>query len=120
MAEALLRDRGADRFEAFSAGTHAGHIRDLTRRVLTAAGLPAAGLHSQSVADYLGEPFDYVITVCDDAEQECPVFPGSGRRLHWSFGDPSAATGTDAQRLEVFQRVFDAIAVQVSAFVASP
>jgi arsenate reductase len=118
MAEALLRERGGDRFEAFSAGTHAGAIRELTLRVLDDAGLPAAGLRSKSVSEYLDEPFDFVITVCDEADQECPVFPGPGQRLHWSLEDPSAATGTEEQRLAVFERVFHAIALRIDTFLA--
>ncbi len=118
MAEALLRQRGGDRYEVRSAGTHPGEVRALTLRVLEEAGLPTDELRSESVEAYLDERFDLVVTVCDSAAEECPVFPGSGQRMHWSFEDPSAATGSDEQRLGVFGRVFDAIAARIDEFVA--
>jgi arsenate reductase len=118
MAEALLRQRGGDRYEVRSAGTHPGEVRALTLRVLRDAGLPTDELRSEPVESYLDEHFDLVVTVCDSAREECPVFPGSGQRLHWSFEDPSAATGSEEQRLAVFERVFDAIAARIDEFVS--
>jgi arsenate reductase len=118
MAEALLRQRGGDRYQARSAGTHPGEVRALTLRVLEEAGLPTDELRSEPVEAYFDEQFDLVVTVCDSARDECPVFPGSGRRLHWSFEDPSAATGSDEQRLAAFERVLDAIAVRIDEFVS--
>jgi len=118
MAEALLRQRGGDRYQARSAGTHPSEVRALTLRVLQDAGLPTDGLRSEPVEAYLDERFDLVVTVCDSAREECPVFPGSGQRLHWSFEDPSAATGSEEQRLAVFGRVFDAIATRIDEFVS--
>jgi arsenate reductase len=118
MAEALLRDRAADRFEVYSAGTHAGEVRPLTLRVLRDAGLALDGLRAEPISDYLAQSFDAVITVCDEAEQECPVFPGNGRRLHWSFRDPSAVGGSEDQRLVAFQEVFSAISKRIDEFLA--
>jgi arsenate reductase len=118
MAEALLRQRGGDRYQAWSAGTHPGEVRALTLRVLQEAGLPTDELRSEPVEAYLDRRFDHVVTVCDSAREECPVFPGSGQRLHWSFEDPSAATGSEEQRLAAFGRVFDAIAARIDEFVS--
>lgn len=117
MAEVLLRHHGGDAFETHSAGVEPGEIRPLTLRVLEEAGLPADGLRSKSVAEYAGQSFDYVVTVCDSARQACPVFPGQGERLHWGYEDPSAATGTDEERLVVFRRVMTAISERIRLFI---
>jgi arsenate reductase len=118
MAEALLRDHAADRYEVCSAGTHAGEVRPLTLRVLREAGLPLDGLRAEPTSDYLDQPFDLVVTVCDEAEQECPVFPRGGERQHWSFPDPSAVSGSDSQRLAAFREVFFAISDRIDGFLA--
>ena len=94
MAEVLLRAKGGDAYEVVSAGTEPSEVRPLTLRVLQEAGLPTEGLRSKSVSEFMGQTFDYVITVCDSARQDCPVFPGEGERLHWGYDDPSAAEGT--------------------------
>ena len=117
MAEALLRDRGDARFEAFSAGTQRSEIRPLTMRVLEEAGLATAGLRSKSVDELRQERFDYVITVCDLAQEVCPVFPGGGQRLHWSFDDPSLVGGNETMRLAAFRRVFGEIREHIMRFV---
>jgi arsenate reductase (thioredoxin) len=119
MAEVLLRQRGGDAFEVHSAGVEPGRINPLTLRVLGEAGLPTQGLRSKGVSEYVGERFDYVVTVCDGARQVCPTFPGEGTRLHWGYDDPSAATGSDEERLEAFRRVFTAIAERISLFVTT-
>jgi arsenate reductase len=117
MAEALLREKGGDAYEAFSAGTEAAEVRPLTLRVLAEAGLPIEGLRSKSVSEFRGRTFDYVITVCDSARQRCPVFPGEGQRFHWGYDDPSAASGTEAERLAAFGRVFTAISQRIDLFM---
>lgn len=109
MAEGLLRALGGDRFDACSAGTEATQVRPLAIRALAELGIDIAGQESKTLDRYLGEPFDAVITVCDQANEACPIFPGAARRLHWSFDDPSAATGTEAEQLAVYRRVRDAI-----------
>ncbi|MDQ3943398.1 MAG: arsenate reductase ArsC [Actinomycetota bacterium] len=109
MAEGLLRDRAGDRFEVTSAGTEATHVRPLAIRAMAEIGIDISGQESKTLERYLGEPFDYVITVCDDANEACPFFPGAKKRLHWSFEDPSQATGSEEQRLAVFRRVRDEI-----------
>jgi arsenate reductase len=117
MAEALLRKKGGAAFEVASAGTVPGEIRAFTLQVLNEAGLPTAGLRSKSVSDFVGQPFDYVITVCDSARQDCPVFPGEGQRLHWGYDDPSAAQGSDEERLRAYRRVFTAISQRIDLFL---
>ena len=103
MAEGLLRDLAGDRFEAMSAGTEATHVRPLAIRAMEEIGVDISGQESKTLDRYLGEPFDYVITVCDDANEACPFFPGAQSRLHWSFEDPSKAEGSEEERLAVFR-----------------
>ena len=117
MAEAILRERGGPRFEVHSAGTEPGAIRPLTLRVLEEAGLDTRGLRSKSVEEYLGRSFDHVITVCDQARDACPVFPGPHESVHWSHEDPSAAEGTEEARLAVFRTVFGQIGSRISQFI---
>ncbi|HKV83631.1 MAG TPA: arsenate reductase ArsC [Ktedonobacterales bacterium] len=107
MAEGLLRADGGDRFEAFSAGTEATHVRPLAIRAMAEIGIDISGQDSKTLDRYLGEPFEAVITVCDQANEACPVFFGARRRLHWSLPDPSGATGTDEERLAVYRSVRD-------------
>ena len=117
MAEALLREKGSDTYEAFSAGTEVAEVRPLTLRVLQDAGVPTEGLRSKSFEEYAGRTFDYVITVCDSARRSCPVFPGEGDRFHWGYDDPSAVQGTEDERLAAFQRVFTAISQRIDLFM---
>jgi arsenate reductase len=118
MAESLLRKHGGVAFEVFSAGTDPRGVNPLTVRVLREAGLPTADLSSKSVSQFLGQRFDYVITVCDQARQVCPVFPGSGKSLHWGYEDPAEATGSDEQRIKVFRAVFTQIGQRITQFAA--
>jgi arsenate reductase len=117
MAEALLRAKGGAEYEVVSAGTDPGEVRPLTLRVLAEAGLPTVGLRSKSVAEVIERPFDIVITVCDSARQQCPVFPGEGERQHWSYDDPSAVEGDEATRLRAYRQVFTAISQRIEAFL---
>ena len=109
MAEGLLRHLAGDRFEVTSAGTEATHVRPLAIRAMDELGIDISGQESKTLDRYLGDTFDYVITVCDDANEACPVFPGAKRRLHWSFEDPAQARGSEEERLRVFQSVRDEI-----------
>jgi arsenate reductase len=118
MAEGLLRHLAGDDFEAFSAGTEATHVRPLAVEAMREVGVDISGQESETLDRYLGEPFDFVVTVCDDANEACPVFPGAKRRLHWSLPDPSAASGTEEERLEVFRSVRDRIAGLVGSELA--
>ena len=115
MAEGLLRHMAGDRFEAMSAGTEATHVRPLAVQAMEEIGMDISGQESKTLARYLQEPFDYVITVCDDANEACPFFPGAGNRLHWSFEDPSRAEGSEEERLAVFRSVRDRIRDRVQA-----
>jgi len=118
MAEGLLRARGGDGFAAFSAGTEATEVRPLAIRAMDDLGIDIRDQWSKTLHGYLAEPFDLVVTVCDSAREACPVFSGARRMEHWSFDDPSAATGSDEGRLAVYRRVRDEIATRVDALVA--
>ena len=117
MAEALLRQFGGPTFQVFSAGTEPKGVNPLTVRVLSEAGIDISGARSKSTGEFLGRPFDYVVTVCDRARETCPYFPGARRTLHWSFDDPAEATGADEQRLAVFRRVMGEIRLAVETFI---
>jgi arsenate reductase (thioredoxin) len=109
MAEGLVRALGGDRFEAFSAGTEATRVRPLAIRAMAELGIDISRQHSKTLERYLDQPFDAVITVCDQANEACPVFFGAGRRLHWSFPDPSQAQGDEREQLEVYRQVRDGL-----------
>ena len=109
MAEGLLRGLAGDQFEALSAGTEATRVRPGAVSVMDELGIDISGQESKTLDRYLGETFDYVITVCDDANEACPFFPGAKKRLHWSFEDPSKAEGSEEERLAVFRSVRDRI-----------
>jgi arsenate reductase len=115
MAEGLLRDLAGDRFEVFSAGTEATHVRPLAIRTMEEIGVDISRQESKTLDRYLDQPFDYVITVCDDANEACPYFPGAMSRLHWSFEDPSKAEGSEEERLEVFRSVRERIKDRMQA-----
>ena len=89
MAEGLWRHEAGDRFDVFSAGTNPSHVRAEAIAVMKEIGIDISGHRSKSVDEFTGEEFDYVITVCDHANEICPVFPGKTQRLHWSFKDPA-------------------------------
>ncbi|MGA7613559.1 MAG: arsenate reductase ArsC [Thermoanaerobaculia bacterium] len=110
MAEGLLRARAGERFEVASAGTEQTRVHPLAVRAMQEIGIDISGQESKTLDRFVTEPWDLVITVCDAANQSCPVFPGAASRLHWSFEDPSAAQGSDEERLSLFRRVRDEIA----------
>jgi arsenate reductase len=115
MAEGMLRSLAGDHFEVYSAGTEATHVRPLAIRAMDEIGIDISGQESKTLERYLREPFDYVITVSDDANEACPFFPGAQSRLHWSIEDPSKVEGSEDERLEVFRRVRDGIKDRVQA-----
>ena len=119
MAEGWLRHLADDRFEAHSAGTQATAIRPLALRAMAEAGVDISGQRSKAITEYLGQPFNFVVTVCDQAAEACPLFPGGGTRLHWSLPDPSQATGTEAEQLAVYRRVRDAIRQRIETELLS-
>ncbi|MFM8628646.1 MAG: arsenate reductase ArsC [Candidatus Limnocylindrus sp.] len=107
MAEALLRARSRGRVAVESAGTEQTFVRPLALRALAEIGIDASAQTSKTLDRFLDEHFDYVITVCDAANDACPTFPHAGAREHWSLPDPSKATGSEEQQLEVFREVRD-------------
>ena len=117
MAEGLLRHDGGERFEVFSAGVEPSRVRPQAVEAMREIGVDISAHRSKSVDEFAGREFDYVITVCDNANERCPVFPGRTRRIHWSFDDPAAARGDEAARLAVFRRVRDEIRGRLRRFV---
>ena len=113
MAEGLLRHLAGDRYEAFSAGTEATFVRPPAIAAMRELGIDISSQYSKTTEAFAGQTFDFVITVCDSAKEACPFFPGGAQRLHWSFEDPAAATGSEEERLRVFRRVRDAIAERI-------
>ena len=117
MAEGLLRHDGGGRFAVFSAGVSPSHVRPEAIEAMREAGIDITTQHSKSVDEYAGQAFDYVITVCDNAREQCPVYPAQTERIHWSFDDPAAADGDAAARLAVFRRVRDEIRARLHEFI---
>jgi arsenate reductase len=109
MAEGLLHHLGGGRFEAYSAGTQATRVRRLAIEAMAELGIDISGQQSKTLDRYLNEPFEKVITVCDDANESCPVFLGARERLHWSFPDPSKAQGSEELQLATYRRVRDGL-----------
>ena len=109
MAEGLLRHDAGDRFTVESAGTKPGQVRPEAIAVMKELGIDISGHRSKSVEEFAGENFDYVLTVCDNAKESCPIFPGHANRLHRNFEDPAAVQGSEQERLAVFRRVRDEI-----------
>ncbi|MCM8749571.1 arsenate reductase ArsC [Thermomicrobiaceae bacterium CFH 74404] len=107
MAEALLRWLAGGRVEAYSAGTEPSRVHPLAVQAMAELGVDISGAESKPVHRFLGQRFDWVITVCDQAAEACPVFPGAARRLHWSLPDPSAASGSEEERLHQFRAFRD-------------
>lgn len=118
MAEALIRRHGGADFEVHSAGTEPSRINPLTERVLDEARIDHSWARSKSVTEFLGQQFDYVITVCDEARQVCPVFPGLHETLHWGYEDPAAVEGTEEERLRAFRTTLTMMSTRILAFIA--
>ena len=117
MAQVLLEHHAGDRFKVTSAGLEPGEINPLTVRVLEERGLPTGHLQAKGVKPLLGEHFTYVVTVCDRAEANCPIFPHASYRLSWAFDDPAAAQGSEEERLNVFRRVRDEIETRIQVWL---
>lgn len=113
MAEGYLRHVAADRFEALSAGIEPKGLNPLAAEVMQEIGIDISRQSSKDVVSLLGQHIPYVVTVCDNARERCPIFPGAWKFLHWSFEDPAAAQGTHDERLAVFRRVRDEIIAQI-------
>ncbi len=117
MAEGLLRSMAGDRFEVASAGTEATRVHPLAVKAMAEVDVDVSRHASKRLDQFLAQPWDYVITVCDAANEACPVFPKETGRLHWSFPDPSRATGPEDARLEAFRRVRDQIKARLSDWI---
>jgi len=107
MAEGLLRDMAGDKFEVYSAGVEPTSVHPLAKKVMKEIGIDISGQQSKSVDEFLDKEFDYVITVCDNARQTCPFFPGNHELLHWSLEDPAIALGSEEERLLMFRKIRD-------------
>ncbi len=119
MAEGLLRRDGGEAFEVESAGIEASFVRPQAIEAMREVGIDISGHRSKSVEEFSGQEFDYVITVCDNAKERCPVFPGKPQRVHWSFDDPALVQGDEAAKLAVFRRVRDEIRHRLRLFTAA-
>ena len=117
MAEAMLNAWGGDRFQAFSAGTEATGIKPETVQVMDEIGIDISAQRSKTIDEFRGQSFDWFITVCDEAQQNCPVLPGVRDVAHWSIEDPSAATGAPEERLEVFRTARNRIRDRLHVFM---
>src|SRR5262245_5088756 len=123
MAEGFLHAMAGDRFEARSAGTERTRVHPLAIQVMGERGIDIGGHTSKDLTGVMEQRWDYLVTVCDDANERCPFVPGVAKRLHWSFADPSRAAGTDDDRLATFRRVRDEIETRIAAWLqplASP
>jgi arsenate reductase len=119
MAEGLLRHLGGGRYEVFSAGTKPVGVNPLAMEVMREMGIDISAQRSKSVAEFAGQTFAAVITVCDSAAEQCPVFPGAPQRVHWSLPDPAAVSGTHEEKLAAFRQVRDELEGQIRLFVGS-
>jgi len=117
MAEGFLRTIGGDAYEAHSAGTKPTTLNPLAIEAMREIGIDISGQRSKNASEYLGTHFPFIITVCDNAKEHCPIFPGPAMRVHWPFEDPADATGSHEERLQVFRKVRDQIAARVKEFV---
>jgi len=116
MAEGLLRHDAGDRFEVFSAGTRPGQVRPEAIAAMRELGIDISGHRSKSVDEFGSQQFDYVLTVCDNAMESCPIFPGKTVAIHRNFEDPAALQGSEEERLALFRRVRDEIREYLKAF----
>ena len=119
MAEGWLRQLASERFECLSAGTEAHGLNPRAVEAMAAAGVDIAGARSKTIDAFRASPPDLVVTVCGDAAESCPTFPGATRVVHWPFPDPAGATGTDAEIRAEFAAVRDAIRARIEAWLAA-
>ena len=116
MAGGLLRHFAGDRFEVFSAGVEPTQVNPLAIAVMKEIGIDISKHKSKSVTGFLGQQFDYCITVCDNAKQTCPVFPGKYHKIHWRLEDPAQAQGTEEEKLNAFRKIRDKIKENIAVF----
>jgi arsenate reductase len=116
IAEGLLRHDAGDRFAVFSAGTKPSHVRPEAVAVMGELGIDISGHHSKGLDEFSGQTFDYVLTVCDNAKESCPIFPGQTVTIHRNFEDPAALQGSEEDRLAAFRRVRDQLREYLKTF----
>jgi arsenate reductase len=116
MAEGLLRHDAGNVYEVSSAGINPSHVRPEAVTVMREVGIDISGHWSKSVDEFAGQDFDYVITVCDNAKESCPIFPAKTKRIHWSIEDPAAAQGSQEEVLTAFRRIRDKLRARLQAF----
>ncbi len=119
MAEGLLRHIAGDHFEVFSAGVAPSHVRAEAVETMSEINIDISNHRSKSVDEFAGQTFDYVLTVCDNAKESCPVFPGKTKCIHWSFDDPAAVEGTTQEKLAAFKKIRDQIAEKLRDFITA-
>jgi arsenate reductase (thioredoxin) len=119
MGEGLFRHEGQGDYQVESAGTTPSTVRPEAIAVMKEIGIDISGHRSKSVAEFEGQGFDYVVTVCDNARDNCPFFPAGTERIHWSLEDPAAVQGSEQERLAAFRRIRDQIHEKVKGFVAT-
>jgi arsenate reductase (thioredoxin) len=117
MAEGLMRHEAGAEWDIFSAGTRPGAVRPEAIAAMKELGIDISGHRSKSVDEFAGQEFDYVITVCDNANESCPVFPGRTHRLHWPLEDPAAVQGSRAMREESFRKIRDQLRDRIRLFL---
>jgi arsenate reductase len=117
MAEGFLRHLAGDRIDVASAGTQARGVHPLAVRAMAEVGVDISGQRSKTLEQFLADRWDYVVTVCDSANEACPLFPGAVARLHWGFDDPSGAQGSDDERLAMFRRVRDKVRTRIATWL---
>jgi arsenate reductase len=118
MAEGLLRSLDGAHFDVFSAGSKPSVVNPLAIQAMGERGIDISGQLSKHLNEFLKQPFEYVITVCDQAAETCPIFPGRAQRIHWSFPDPAAVEGSDEQRLSAFRQTREAIEERLNSWLA--
>lgn len=118
MAEGFLRSYGGEDYEAYSAGTKPSAVNPLAVEAMREIGIDISGQRSKNVTEYVGQHFAVVVTVCNNAKEHCPIFPGPCLREHWPFDDPAEAEGTEQERMKVFCRVRDEIGARIKSWVA--
>lgn len=120
MAEALWEQLGKGNWQSESAGSKpSGYVHPLAVRAMQELDIDIGDARSKSVEEFADQPFDLVVTVCDNAREACPVFPGAKQTLHWPFDDPADATGTDDEKMTMFRRVRDEICERIASYLGT-
>ena len=119
MAEGFIRNMAGDRFEVYSAGVKPTAVNPLAIKVMAEVSIDISKHRSKSVMEFIDQSFDYVVTVCGNAQKTCPVFPGEHEKIHWDLEDPAAAEGSEKERLIVFRKIRDQIKNKISNFIIS-